>query len=131
MPHVVIRTPLTLSEISRRFGPQTAVDSGIHIKFMEAYQSGQTDKLLVETYINEAPMRQRVALIVRRRQTGDLVIGLHELGFPRPTPGVQAAIAHLARWILGLHPDTAVTANNLGQKLERERETAAEAKKES
>ncbi len=118
MPHVVLQSPLTLPQIGAQFQPDTAVSGDIHVKLLEMFQSLYDQKLLVEAYINEQPLRQRVGLAVRRRPTGELVIGLHEVGFPRPTPGVQLAIAHLSQWIASLHPDTKIIASNIPQKLE-------------
>ncbi|MFQ5420181.1 MAG: tRNA (guanosine(46)-N7)-methyltransferase TrmB [Anaerolineae bacterium] len=119
MPHVVLQSPLTLRQIGERFQPDTAVSGDTHVKLLEMFQSLYDDKLLVEAYINEQPLRQRVGLAIRQRETGDLVIGLHEVGFPRPTPGVQLAIAHLAQWVASLHPDTAVLKTNIPEKLEK------------
>ncbi|MEJ2749841.1 MAG: hypothetical protein P8183_18315, partial [Anaerolineae bacterium] len=84
---------------------------------LEMYQSFYDQKLLVETYVKEEPLTQRVGLSVIRRQTGELVVGLHDVGFPRPTRGIQLAIAHLAQWIMSLHPETAVITNNLSDAI--------------
>lgn len=113
MPHVVLRTPLTLEEIGRRFTPHHLEDGRAHIQYLELFQTMHDRKLLVEAYVKEEPLTQHVGLVIRPRQSGDLVVGLHEIGFPRPTTGIQRAIAGLARWLLSLHSDSTVADNNL------------------
>lgn len=117
MPHVIMNSPLSLTEIGRQFKRQQTSDGDIHIKMLEMYQSFYDEKLLVETYVNEAPLSQRVGIAIARRQTGELIVGLHDVGFPRPTRGIQLAIAHLAQWVLGLHPDSAIVTSNISESL--------------
>ena len=117
MPHIIMTSPLSLAEIGQLFQPQHTSDGESHIKLLEMYQSFYDQKLLVETYIKEDPLTQRVGLSVAQRQTGELVVGLHDVGFPRPTRGIQLAIAQLAQWILRLHPDSAVVASNIARDI--------------
>ena len=117
MPHIIMTSPLSLTEIGQRFEPQHSSDGETHVKLLEMYQSFYDQKLLVETYIKEEPLTQRVGLSIAQRQTGELVVGLHDVGFPRPTHGIQLAIAQLARWILGLHPDSAIVTSNIAEAL--------------
>ena len=127
MPHVILQSPLNLTEIAEKFEPQTIAvplptavapetpnDDTIRINFNDAYQSVRDQKILVETYINENLVRQRVGLTIRRRAEGDILINLHEVGFPRPTEGVKQAIALLAQWVMDLHPDTKIIKNTVG-----------------
>ena len=118
MPHVILRSPVDLLEIGHRFKPQHYSSGDLHVKLLETYQSCYDQKLLVEAYVNETPLAQRVGLSVRRRPTGELVIGLHEVGFPRPTRGIQLAIVHLAQWIVSLHPDSAVETSNIAEEIQ-------------
>lgn len=104
MPHVVLRGPADLNEIGRRFRPSAIGFNGGHIRFIEAYRALSDEKLLIETYINEDPIRQRLGLEVRSRGNGELVIGLAEVGFPRPTRGVHAAVGALASWLRAEFP---------------------------
>ncbi|MCA9873759.1 MAG: tRNA (guanosine(46)-N7)-methyltransferase TrmB, partial [Anaerolineales bacterium] len=113
MPHVILNSPLSLEEIGRRFTPQSTKGANVHVELLEAYQSAHDGKLLVEAYIKEEPLTQRVGLVIRRRELGDLVVGLHEVGFPRPTPGVQVAVASLARWVVGLDPASEIVRSNV------------------
>ncbi|MCA9933932.1 MAG: tRNA (guanosine(46)-N7)-methyltransferase TrmB [Anaerolineales bacterium] len=108
MPHVVLRSPLTLDEMSARFEPHyLAADEG-EIKFIELFQSSHDGKLLVDVYVHEAALSQRVCLTLRSRRSGDVVIGLHEVGFPRPTVGIHRAVRALADWIVSLHSEAAI-----------------------
>lgn len=131
MPHVVFRTPATLDDIGRRFRPNldaamiaarlvedgaAAPPSAIaeaKIKYLHAFKSLEDGRLLIETYINEDPLRQRLCLEIRRRETGDYVIGLHEVGFPRPTRGVHQAVGWLVRWLQLEFPATVVANSTL------------------
>jgi hypothetical protein len=108
VPHIVLRVPADLDEIARRFSPGPASASSARIKFLAAYQAVHEPNLLIETYINEDPLKQRLCLEMRQRATGEIVLGLHELGFPRPTPGVHEAVAALARWLEAEFPATIV-----------------------
>ena len=76
MPHVVLRGTADLDEIGRRFRPFMAEFDGGLVRFIEAYRSLADGKLLVETYIHEGPIRQRLGLELRRRVSGEIVIGL-------------------------------------------------------
>ena len=113
MPHVVLHSPLSLEEISRRFTPQSARSENARIELLEMFQSTRDGKLLVEAYVREEPLAQRVGLTIRRREPGDMVVGLHEVGFPRPTPGIQLAIAHLAQWVVGLDPASEIVRSTV------------------
>ena len=105
MPHVVLYSPLSLEEVSARFEPDYVAADEAEVKFIEMFQSAHDGKLLVDVYVHEAALSQRVGLTIRPRQSGDVVIGLHEVGFPRPTVGIARAVQALADWMLSLHPD--------------------------
>lgn len=115
MPHVVLRTPLTLGEIANRFTPMRITTETAALKFIELFQSPQDGKLLIDVYISEQPMSQRVGLTVCLRQDEKVVIGLHEVGFPRPTTGVHHAVRALADWLLALHPQSTLLNSNVHQ----------------
>lgn len=115
MPHAVIRTPLTLADIADRFEPTVCSDEDaeIHVRLMRVYDAVGEPVLLVETHINQKPQPQRVALKIHMRQSGELMLSLHEIGFPRPTTGVQAAVACLLRYLQSLSSETVVVQHNL------------------
>lgn len=113
MPHVVLRLPAGTAEIGRRFRQAVVEREAAHIRFVEAYQSLHDGKLLIETYINEGPILQRIGLEVRPRATGEIVIGLAEVGFPRPTRGVHLAIASLVQWLREEFPSLVIVQSTL------------------
>lgn len=113
MPHVVLRAPVALTQIAEQFEPRYVEDPVATIKYLEAFQSTHDGKLLVEVFVNEEPLKQHVCLAVRARESGDLIVELHDVGFPRPTAGIHQAIRHLAGWIVELYPATVVAHSNL------------------
>jgi tRNA (guanine-N7-)-methyltransferase len=113
MPHVVLRFPVDMAEIGRRFRPHVVEIDTTRIRFVEIYQSLHDGKLLLETYINEGPILQRLGLELRARSTGDITISLAEVGFPRPTRGVHLAIASLVDWLRAEFPALIVVQTNL------------------
>ncbi|MCA9971796.1 MAG: tRNA (guanosine(46)-N7)-methyltransferase TrmB [Anaerolineales bacterium] len=117
MPHVVLRTPLTTADIQRQFQPWHVSAAGTEIKFIASYASALHADLLVEVYIGEEPVHQRLGLAIRPRPSGDVVIGLHEIGFPRPTAGVHEAVRALLTWLQTLHPRTEVVSSTLADSL--------------
>lgn len=113
MPHVILYSPLSLAEIANEFSPLQETADDIHVRLPMLFAALPAQLLLVEAYISEEPVSQRVGLLIRHRDEHHYLIGLSEIGFPRPTSGVQLAIACLARWFLSLHPDTAVQQSNI------------------
>lgn len=113
MPHVVLRTPAQLDELAQRFRPTHEQLESVHIKFLEVYQSARDEALLVETYINEEPIEQRIGLLVRARAGGDVIVEPHAIGFPRPTRGVHLAVGRLTAWIEREYPATVVVNSTL------------------
>ncbi len=113
MPHVVLRGLGDLDEIGRRFRPAVVEFDGGLVRFIEAYRSLADGKLLIETYINEDPIRQRLGLELRPRVGGEVVIGLAEVGFPRPTRGVHVAVGRLVDWLRQEFPALVVVNTSL------------------
>ncbi|MEZ4643685.1 MAG: tRNA (guanosine(46)-N7)-methyltransferase TrmB [Chloroflexota bacterium] len=113
MPHVVMRSPLSLDEVAQQFVPFHVATETTEIKFIELFRSTRHQNLLFETYIHEEPMSQRLGLSLRVRQPGDWVLGLHEVGFPRPTAGLHRAVQALADWLASLHPETQIINSTL------------------
>lgn len=111
MPHAILRSALTLEEIAGQFNEASYRDETAIIRFVALYRAQEHVLLLVDTFVEEEPVAQRVGLTIRpRRAAGSgptpdgLIVGVHEMGFPRPTPGLHAAVAYLARWLLALDP---------------------------
>ena len=113
MPHAVLQSPLGLDAIEAEYGRFQYSYDDCHINFMELFRAKDDDSLFVETYIKEEPVAQRLGLVIRQREPGNYVISLHELGFPRPTRGVQLAIGQLAIWLVSLNDETKILHHNL------------------
>jgi hypothetical protein len=117
MPHVILQCGLSLEEIASQFREQTCCGETGIIRFAALYRAEDRPLLLVDTFVEEEPLAQRVGLTIRPRRpagpgpgAGELVVGVHELGFPRPTPGLHAAVACLVRWLLALDPQARLHA---------------------
>ena len=113
MPHAVLQSPISLQQISEQFTPFQASTGNTHINCLDVFQSARGGTLLVEVYVVEEPLKQRVGIIIRQREDGNLVISLHEIGFPRPTVGIQLGVKRLTDWLLTLHPDMVLLHHNL------------------
>lgn len=114
MPHVILRSPLSLESLKRSFQLDTHSGQEATVRFIEIFESHKYAALLVDTYIDEEPIAQRLGLRVRRKGTGELVLGVHELGFPRATPGVHRALYFLWQEIQQVEPQTELVNSNLG-----------------
>lgn len=125
MPHVVVGSPLTLVEIAGRFETQQCASEDATIRFIDLYQSLRRPSLIVDTYIAEEPLDQRLMLEIYQRPDGDYLIRLQATGFPRPTEGVHAAIACLSKWLCRQHDEGRVVRHNLRASPEEETEEAA------
>ena len=125
MPHIIIETPLSIEEIGARYETYEKFGGDTPVRLLQMFQTTEMvgmeelrPALLVETHIVEEPMPQRVGLsIMQRPNDGQVIIGLHEIGFPRPTRGIHLAAAHLARWVLSLDERNLLKHHNLSVDL--------------
>ncbi|MCB0009153.1 MAG: hypothetical protein KDE04_21955, partial [Anaerolineales bacterium] len=67
----------------------------------------------VETHVGEVAVTQHLGLSIRQRTPGELILGLADFGFPRPTLGTHVAIQYLADWLMTLDPAGAIIQSNL------------------
>lgn len=115
VPHIVLLSSLDLDQLANRFEPFHVQEDDIHIKYLNIYRSADKDMLLLEVYVGEEPYQQRIGLSIRGRQAGDLVVSVHEIGFPRPTRGIHLAIQHLLSWLKDQDPDLTIVNSTLMQ----------------
>lgn len=120
MPHAILECPISLDEIATQFESTSEASAEHVVRFIALYCGQDQLHLLVDTYIEEEPLAQRVALSIRARgesergePAGEIIVGLHDLGFPRPTPGVHAAISYVARWLQSLDPKMRLKHTNV------------------
>lgn len=113
MPHIIMHSPLSLQELKERFQTVTWVEDGEAVRLIGLFESAAHEMLLIDTYVEEEPISQRVGLTIRRRGDEEILLNVHELGFPRPTPGVHRALHYLARWLEEVHPEMRVLKSNV------------------
>lgn len=113
MPHIIMQSPLTLEEIKERFRPESRVEEGVAVRLIGLFEAAEHEMLLVDTYVEEEPMSQRVGLTIRRRGADEVILNVHEMGFPRPTPGVHRAVRILGQWLEMLHPAMRVVKSHV------------------
>jgi tRNA (guanine-N7-)-methyltransferase len=113
VPHLLLSTTLTLDRIAGHFRPRQAKRGQTTVRFAGLYRSSHGEKLLIETYVNEEPVSQQIALLVRPRGPEELIINVHTLGFPRSTAGVHLAVRALAEWFMNLDEGTRIMAHDL------------------
>lgn len=113
MPHMVIKSPLNLDEISAQFGVSQHTSDETHIKFMNVYQN-KGSALLFEAYVNEPTIDQQVGIVlIKREHNNEYTIKLSALGLPRPTDGLHRAVAILGDWLIDLHPENEVVQRKI------------------
>jgi tRNA (guanine-N7-)-methyltransferase len=113
MPHVVVASPLTLEQIAEGFEPWQRSSDEASVRFIDLYQSRRRPSLIIDTYVSEQPMEQRMMTEIYHRLDGDFLLRVQATGFPRATVGVHLAMAYVADWFCGLHPEATVVRHNL------------------
>lgn len=113
MPHMVIKTPMSLEAISAQFSQSQHTVDDIHIKIMNVYQN-KDSALLFETYVNEPTIDQQVGIVlIKREHNNEYTIKLSALGLPRPTDGLHRAVAIIGDWLASLHPENEITQRKI------------------
>lgn len=115
MPNMILHMPLTLDAMYAAFAPFNLSRGDITVGFKFAYVGPRT--LLVETYVHEPTIEQRLGLLVSvdPNEPQKLRVRVSSMGGPRPTPGVHIAVKALADWLVGLHPDARVLQDKVRQ----------------
>lgn len=113
MPHAMISTPLPLMEIGQLYEPAIFSDGATTIRFVDFFHSIRYDQAVVDTYIAEGDLEQRVLLTVKGKSNHRYLITMRETGFPRPTPATHFAIRCLAELIVSMHAKAEIIDHNL------------------
>lgn len=111
MPHITFEGPIDLAALQGAFVRTEFASGGAHVGLLEAYRAD--DALLLDTFVEEPTISQRVALVLRRQSADRHVLGLSGLGRPRPTRGVHQAVALVARWLVAQSPAARVPDDGL------------------
>ncbi len=112
MPHIVFASPLSMDQLADAFREMQLSHGDTHLHITGVYRS--RGALLFETHIAEPTINQRVGIMLYARHnatppdTYEYTLQLGNIGAPRPTDGIHAAVRLLADWMLGLHPASAV-----------------------
>ncbi len=110
LPHLVIRTPISLAETQRAFSPTQHHHTTAQVHFLAIYGAAQA--LLFEAFVREGNLNQRVGIALARQGPEashlggeqNYTLSLSGIGHPRATPGLHLAVALIGRWLLNLHP---------------------------
>ncbi len=113
VPHIVFLSSLDLDQLGERFEPFHVQDGEVHIKYLDLYRSVEREMLFTEVFVSEDPFPQRLGLSIRGRNAGDYVLSVHDIGFPRPTPGIHLAVQHMLSWLKEQDPDLTVVNSTL------------------
>lgn len=117
MPHVVFETTRTLGQVQAAFEPVEHEQDGTYIHLMHAYLGAHS--LLVEVFVKEPTIEQRVALMVLQRldQPQEYTLQLSTLGYPRTTPGIHQAVALVVDWLRRAAPDIYILKHTVQSEL--------------
>ncbi len=113
MPHAIVNISLSLNQIGEEFKANEYNSDEITIRFIEIYTSQNYRSLIVDTFIREDWLDQRLLLSISERKPNEYQIQVHEVGFPRATSGVHLAIHTLATWLSGLDSGGNILRHNL------------------
>ncbi len=109
MPHIVLRSPLSVDEMLARFERSEHRAGENIISLMAAYRGRRS--LLFEVFVKEPTIEQHVAfLLTEHPDGGEFTLQLGTLGHPRPTLGLHQAAGLIGNWLISLHPN-ATTVN--------------------
>ncbi len=115
MPNMILESPVSLDAMYAAFNPFNVQHGDITVGFKFAYVGPRT--LLVETYVHEPTIEQRMGLLVSvdPNEPQKLRVRVSSMGGPRPTPGVHIAVKALADWLVRLHPEARVLQDKVRQ----------------
>lgn len=115
MPHIVIQTPVPAPQIvaahhEQQFHPAP----NIHIKVHDVYLHQNRRAVLFEAEVIDPTLEQHVAIMLYpREEPNAFTVKYTTLGQPRITLGLHYATAHIAQWVVGLHPEGRILASKV------------------
>ncbi len=113
MPHATVYLPLNLEEVTRRIEPAQFTSGEMAIRFIDFFRSSRSGMVVVDTYVSEGDLEQRLMLSIKERKNNIFLISLRETGFPRPTSATHYAIHYLAEIIASMHERSEISEDNL------------------
>lgn len=117
MPHVVLRSPLSLEAMRARFEPQQWREGATHVSCSRVFLGERS--LLFDVYVKEANIDQHLALLLleRRNRPQEYTLQPAMYGHPRATAGLHAAANVLADWLLALDEDAVLLSRKTGRNV--------------
>ncbi|MDE0609188.1 MAG: tRNA (guanosine(46)-N7)-methyltransferase TrmB [Anaerolineaceae bacterium] len=114
MPHVLLRSPMSLAAMRARFEPLQWHSGATHVSCSRVFHGERS--LLFDVYVKEPNIDQHLALLLleRRNRPGEFTLQPAMYGHPRATEGLHLAINALADWLLALDEGAALLGRKTG-----------------
>jgi len=111
LSNIVIQSTLTLDQIQTAFERQNHNEGEVHIRLLDAYQDARKTEILIDTFVDEPYIEQRLGIAIAAR--GDrFVVRLAPIGVPRATTGTHLAVRYVVEWLKTLDPALTVLHDN-------------------
>lgn len=114
MPHVLLKTPLSLAAMRARFEPLQWHRGATHVSCSRVFLGERS--LLFDVYVKEPNIDQHLALLLleRRNRPGEYTLQPAMYGHPRATRGLHFATNVLADWLLALDDGAVLLGRKTG-----------------
>lgn len=113
MPHAIVRSTPHLNEIQEQFKAGEIKYEATTIRFIELYAAQNYRTLVIDTFVREDWLDQRLLIMISNRKSNEYLLRTHEAGFPRATLGVHRAIYELAQWLSKVDSQGEILRHNL------------------
>ncbi len=111
LSNIVIQSTLTLDQIQNAFERQNRNEGEVHIRLLDAYQDARKTEILIDTFVDEPYIEQRLGIAIAARGER-FVVRLAPIGVPRATTGTHLAVRFVAEWLKTLDPALTVLHDN-------------------
>ena len=113
MPNTSLQLPFEFDTIIEKWERVTLRNEGRIVNILEIFKQPHKPILLFETFIQEPLINQRMMLALVKRRSGDYLLQMTAVGYPRPTRGVHDAVHHLGEWLASLHDDAKILSTTV------------------
>lgn len=112
MPHIVIQTGRTYTDLFDQIMPQDLDMDELHIHFLSRYINPKA--LLFEVFVHESGLEQHIGvMVIRRENTDEVTVKVSSIGTPRATKGVHQVVGLVADAVLRVAPDATVLQDKI------------------
>ncbi len=98
MPHVILEPITDIGEVIKRFRPHDFKEGEVFVRFARAFMAVDGDSALIEAYVGDWRLVQRILIVVKSRP-GETIIKLDHINHPVVTEGVKLAVRKVAKWV--------------------------------